>query len=61
MQIRFLFYIVYTANLHYYTAMTPDQSQLIMNLRDPPSPEDGDWEMLDDILHGDELLGISTS
>jgi hypothetical protein len=39
--------------------MTQDQRQSIMDLRDPPTADDSDWEMLDDVLHGDEALGIS--
>lgn len=39
--------------------MTPDERQMIIDLRDPPVADDGDWEMLDDVLQGDEVLGIS--
>ena len=39
--------------------MTPEQCQMVVDLRDPPSPHDDDWEMLDDILYGDEALDIS--
>jgi hypothetical protein len=39
--------------------MTPEQRDMIMDLRDPPTAEDNDWEMLDDILAGDATLQIS--
>jgi hypothetical protein len=46
--------------LHLRTAaMTPEQQQSVMDLRDPPTADDSDWEMLDDILHGDAPLEIS--
>ena len=38
--------------------MTQEQRQSIMDCRDPPTVDDDDWEMLDDVLHGDEALGI---
>ena len=41
------------------TAMTPEQRRMVMDLRDPPSADEGDWEMLDDVLRGDEALSIS--
>jgi len=52
---------VFPGILQYFTAMTSEQRQTIMDLRDPPTAEDhdDDWEMLDDILHGDNALGIS--
>ena len=45
--------------LHFSTALTPAQQKLVIDLRDPPTAEDGDWEMLDDILAGDLALPIS--
>ena len=39
--------------------MTLEERQMVMDLRDPPTAEDSDWEMLDEVLHGDEALGIS--
>ena len=39
--------------------MTPEEHQTVMDLRDPPMADNNDWEMLDDVLHGDETLGIS--
>ena len=39
--------------------MTQEQRQSIIDLRDPPTTDDDDWEMLNDVLHGDEALGIS--
>ena len=39
--------------------MTPEQRRMVMDLRDPPSADEGDWEMLDDVLRGDEALSIS--
>lgn len=39
--------------------MTPEQRDMIMDLRDPPTAEDNDWEMLDNILAGDATLQIS--
>ena len=46
-------------NLTCVTAMTAEQHEAVMDLRDSPGPDDSDWEMLDDILHGDAALGIS--
>ena len=41
---------VFLRILQYFTAMTQEQCQTIMDLRDPPTAEDhdNDWEMLDD-------------
>jgi hypothetical protein len=39
--------------------MTPEERQMVMDLRDPPTAEDSDWEMLEDVLHGNKELGIS--
>jgi len=39
--------------------MTQEQRQSIMDLRDPPTADDDDWEMLDGVLDGDKALGIS--
>ena len=55
---------VFPGILQYFTAMTQEQCQTIMDLRDPPTAEDhdNDWEMLDDILHGaNEALLINLS
>jgi hypothetical protein len=39
--------------------MTPEECQMVMDLRDPPTAEDNNWEMVDDALHRNEALGIS--
>lgn len=41
------------------TAMTLEQREMVMDLRDPPNEDDDDWEMLDDVLRGDSVLDIS--
>ena len=46
-------------NIACVTAMTAGQCKILMDLRDPPGPDDSNWEMLDDVLHGDVTLGIS--
>lgn len=46
-------------NLTLFTAMSQEQWQMIVNLRDPPSPEDADLEMLDAALNGDATLDVS--
>lgn len=32
---------------------------MVMELRDPPTAGDDDWEMLDNVLAGDAVLSIS--
>ena len=32
---------------------------MVMDLRDPSTTEDNNWEMVDDVLHRNEALGIS--
>jgi hypothetical protein len=54
-----LFSILCVSSPTYSIAMTLEQRQVVMDLREPPSPDDSDWEMLDDVLHGDEALDIS--
>ena len=43
--------------------MTLEERQMVMDLRDPPTAEDSDWEMADDtftnILKGRQPLNIS--
>jgi hypothetical protein len=39
--------------------MTQEQLQSIIDLREPPTMDDNDWEMLDGVLHGNEALPIS--
>src|ERR1700683_3546139 len=39
--------------------MSSEQRQMIMDLRDPPTPGDNDWEMLDGVFYGEEALHIS--
>lgn len=43
----------------YPTAMTAEQREMIMDIRDPPTAEDNDWEMIDDIVAGNATLPIS--
>jgi hypothetical protein len=56
-QVSFHFQI-YPEYLPSSTAMTNEQRAMIMELRDPPDRDDGDWEMLDGILCGDKALGV---
>jgi hypothetical protein len=49
--------LLYLLILPHSTAMTPDQRQMVIDLRDPPAADDSDWEMMDDILQGREALG----
>lgn len=58
MKVNHFFYNIFFC-LIYATAMTSEQRRMVMELRDPSTPEDNDWEMLDEVLHGDEALGIS--
>jgi len=39
--------------------MTVEQRKAVIELRDPPTAEDYDWEMLDDVLAGEMALPIS--
>lgn len=39
--------------------MTPAERQKLIDLRDGPMDHDGDWEMVEDVLHGSEPLDIS--
>jgi hypothetical protein len=39
--------------------MTPEQRQIVIDLKNPPAAEDNNWEMLDVILQGDKALRIS--
>ena len=54
-----LFFILCVLSPTYSIAMTLEQCQVVMDLREPPSLDNSDWEMLDDMLHGDEALDIS--
>jgi hypothetical protein len=39
--------------------MTAEQREMIMDLRDPPTAEDNDWEMVDEIIAGNITMPIS--
>jgi len=60
MRVSYCFKVIdSTISPSYSIAMTPEQRQMVIDLCDPPTAEDDDWEMLDEVLQGDETLGIS--